>query len=60
VFDRALSAGGRVRVLLELIGRLVPVDLDVGQVHARGGRLRGAEVRSGEGARAARFKHSAA
>lgn len=30
VFDSALSASGRVRVLLELVSRLVPVDIDAG------------------------------
>jgi transcription antitermination factor NusG len=29
MFDRALSPEGRVRVLLELMGRLVAADLDV-------------------------------
>jgi transcriptional antiterminator RfaH len=36
VFEGALSPAGRVRVLLETINRLVPVDLDVTQV-ARAG-----------------------
>jgi transcription antitermination factor NusG len=32
VFDSCLTGRGRVRVLLELVQRLVPVDLDVSQL----------------------------
>ena len=34
IFDRSLSAKGRVRILLELVGRLVAVDLDVGMLQS--------------------------
>lgn len=33
VFERALSPNGRVRVLLEVLGRLVPLDLDAAFLH---------------------------
>jgi transcription antitermination factor NusG len=32
LFDRTLSPEGRVRVLLELMGRLVAADLDIGDL----------------------------
>jgi transcription elongation factor/antiterminator RfaH len=35
IFERSLSASGRVRVLLEIVNRLVPIDLDVRVLHQR-------------------------
>jgi transcriptional antiterminator RfaH len=34
IFESSLSAKGRVRILLELVGRLVAVDLDVGMLQS--------------------------
>lgn len=37
IFDQALSGQGRVRVLLQLVGRLAPLDLDVQHIRRRWG-----------------------
>ena len=38
VFDRRLNAAGRVRVLLELVHRVVPLDLNEAQLRRAGGQ----------------------